>query len=125
MPDPETDADPQDLAETFDETNITPDGEDIATPDVARDVYDATRAEDDSDLDETRDEDFDPDQADEAELEEMLGADEGIDEPRSFRGDNADRVDSEDPQPEDYESEALADEELAKLGYDRKRPASD
>ena len=82
----EMDADEQDMAEVFDETNITEDGEDIAHPDMERDVFDVTSAEDDADDDEFADEDdedFDPDQADDAELDSMMEEDDGIDSPRS------------------------------------------
>ena len=70
------DADDQDQAETFDETNITDDGGDIAHPDMERDVLDVTHAEEDDEDDdfddEAADEDFDPDEADDAEIDSML-----------------------------------------------------
>jgi len=66
MADVDDDADSQDLAEVFDETNITQDGYDIADPDMAPDLYDVTSAEDDDDEDEPEDpDDFDPDEIDE------------------------------------------------------------
>jgi len=114
-PDEPENADGQDLAEVFDETNITEDGEDIATSDMQRDVFDVTAAEDDGDEDDARalDDDFDPDALDEAEYEEIVQAEEDLDEPRSFRGDDADRVSDEDGGPEDFESESRDDEEAA------------
>ena len=114
-------ADDQDQAEIFDETNITRDGEDIAHPDMERDVYDVTSADDD-DLEEDAGledaDDFDPDQVDEAELEFMLESDDGVDEPRSFARDEADLVARGDDQPKDFESRAVSDEDLQELGYE-------
>jgi hypothetical protein len=79
MPDPiETDSDSQDLAEVFDEENITPDGYDIATSDMQRDVFDATSVDEDANEALAPDDDFDPDEADEAELEEILLADDDL-----------------------------------------------
>jgi len=117
----------QDVAETFDETNITPDGDDIATSDMQRDVFDFTAVPEDADLDDALapQDDFDPDAMDEAEYEEVVMAEEDLDEPRSFRGDDADRVGDDDLQPQDLEPEALADEDLAALGYDDPRRPPD
>ena len=114
------DADGQDLAEVFDETNITPDGEDIATPDQQRDVFDATTALDDADEDDTRaaEDDFDPDEVDESELDEIMASGEDLDEPRSFSGYDADRVQDGALQPADLESSNLSDEDLEEIGYD-------
>jgi hypothetical protein len=120
MPDPNNDGDydDQSLAETFDEENITPDGRDIATSDMQRDVFDATSApEDATDSLEPQD-DFDPDQADEAVLAEVVLADEDLDEPRSFTRDDADLVAADDPRPADFEPESLADDDIETLGYD-------
>lgn len=98
------DADDQDLAETFDETHLTEDGGDIAHLDIARDVLDVTRAEDDADDDAFGDDDdFDPDTADDAELDLMLENDDGIDRPRSLVADNADRVTDRADTPADYQ----------------------
>ena len=114
-PDPPEDADGQDLAETFDETNITEDGGDIATSDMQRDVLDVTAAEDDADEDdaraapESRGEEFDPDSLDEAEYEEVVMADEDLDEPRSFAGDDADRVLDAGDGPAGFESDSRED----------------
>jgi hypothetical protein len=116
MPDPdETDA--QDLAEVFDEENITPDGRDIATPDRQRDVYDMTSAAEDADGALAPDDDFDPDAADEAELEQIVMAEEDLDEPRSFTRDPADLVADEALSPADLEADDVSDADLEALGY--------
>ena len=119
-PDEPDEADGQDLAEVFDETNITEDGEDIATSDMQRDVLDVTAAEDDADLDGAlaAEDDFDPDAMDEAEYEEVVRGEEDLDEPRSFAGDDADRVIEGGPQPADLESDGLDDDDLDGPGYD-------
>jgi hypothetical protein len=123
--DPNEGADAQDMAEIFDETNITRDGEDIAHPDMARDVYDVTRAAGDADEDEADVDDFDPDAMDEAELEAMTEADDGIDEARSFAADDADRVASDDIRAADLEADDLSDEDIEALGYDDARKPPD
>ena len=96
MPDPNDadceGSDSQDLAEVFDEENITADGRDIATSDMERDVFDVTSVDEDATEALEPEDDFDPDAADEAELEEILLADEDLDEPRSFGRDDADLV---------------------------------
>lgn len=102
----EMDADEQDMAEVFDEENITEDGVDIATSDMERDVYDVTTAEDDADDDEfadNDDDDFDPDEADDAELDTMMEADDGIDSPRTLSRDDADLVTATEESPADFE----------------------
>lgn len=107
MPDIDADEpDGQDLAEVFDEENITEDGRDIATSDMQRDVYDVTASDEDA-IDALQpDDDFDPDTADEAELEEIVMAEEDLDfdEPRSFARDNADLVADDDLSPADLEA---------------------
>ncbi|MBV8594112.1 MAG: primosomal protein [Caulobacteraceae bacterium] len=119
------DADEQDLAEVFDETNLTRDGEDIAHPDVAADVFDVTRAADDTNDDAYSEdaEDFDPDLVDDAELEEMLEMDDGIDGPRAATADPGDLVLSSAPGPDEED----ADEEDRDLDEDLEDtfPASD
>lgn len=117
MPDQFDDADGQDLAEVFDEENITPDGRDIATSDMQPDVFDATSVEEDANEALEPQDDFDPDSADEAELEEVVMAEEDLDRPRTFARDRADLVAEEDLRPADLESERLSDEDLAALGY--------
>ena len=113
--------DEQDKAETFDETNITPDGGDIAHPDMERDVYDVTAAEDDTDVDgemlAVDEAKLDPDALDESNLDVLEERDDGIDAPRTFRGDNADRVALGGPQAKDFESGRLSDEDHKDLGY--------
>jgi hypothetical protein len=109
MPDPD-DFEGQDLAEVFDEENITEDGRDIATSDLQRDVFDATSVDEDADEALEPQDDFDPDQADEAELEQIVMADEDLDEPRSFARDNADLVTDDDISPADMEAGGVDDE---------------
>jgi hypothetical protein len=113
-------ADDQDQAEIFDETNITRDGEDIANSDLERDVYDVTSAQGDGlegEADEGEDlDDFDPDKADEPELEFMLESDDGVDEPRAAIWDKGEVVTDEDQKTADFESEDLSDAELGNLG---------
>lgn len=120
MPDPKNDAeyDDQSPAETFDEENITKDGRDIATSDMQRDVFDATSVPEDADAALEPQDDFDPDAADEAELEEIALADEDLDEPRTFARDDDNLVAADDPRPADFEAESLADDDLDALGYD-------
>jgi len=119
MPDPEDfEADGQDLAEVFDEENITEDGFDIATSDMQRDVFDATSADEDANEALEPQDDFDPDQADEAELEEIVMAEEDLDEPRSFARGNADLVSTDDLSAADMESADFADEDIEALGGD-------
>ena len=117
MPDPEdSEADGQDLAEVFDEENITEDGFDIATSDMQRDVFDATSVDEDANEALEPQDDFDPDQADEAELEEIVMAEEDLDEPRSFARDDADLVSTDDLSAADMESGDFADEDVEALG---------
>ena len=107
MPDLEQDADSQDLAEIFDETNTTEDGGDIAHPDLALDVYDVTTAEDDADEDQPVDpDDFDPDDIEEGEREAMLEEDDGIDDddPNGAAADPADGVIDGDGSPADFQA---------------------
>jgi hypothetical protein len=103
MPD-QDDADSQDLAEVFDEENITEDGRDIATSDLQRDVFDATSVDEDANAALEPQDDFTPDQADESELEAIVLADEDLDEPRSFARDNGDVVADDDLSPADLEA---------------------
>ncbi|AYV48409.1 primosomal protein [Caulobacter flavus] len=126
---PETDYDPQDVAEVLDETNLTEDGQDIANFDDIEDVYDVTQADDDA----AEDEDDDYDILDESELDDIddeLEAgrdDEGLDverEPLDPVGgglSDEDLVSSDDEEPSDYESTRLADDDIEALGYERRR----
>ncbi|HWA63494.1 MAG TPA: primosomal protein [Caulobacteraceae bacterium] len=126
----------QDLAETFDETNITTDGDDIATSDMQRDVYDVTAMGADAEDSEERvgeedwresldapafpeQGDLDPGEA-RAEGQDLLAETNAYEgEPRSWEADDADRVkDGVDLQPRDLESEGLAGDQLDALGYD-------
>jgi hypothetical protein len=112
MPDPaDFEADGQDLAEVFDEENITEDGFDIATSDMQRDVFDATSTDEDANEALEPQDDFDPDQADEAELEEIVMAEEDLDEPRSFARGDADLVSTDDVSAADMEPGDLDDED--------------
>jgi len=105
IPDP----DGQDQAEVFDEENITPDGREIATSDMQRDVPDVTAADDDADLDEALrdDPDFDPDEMDEAEYEEVVLREEDLDGPELATRGEADLVAEDDGSPADYEGEGF------------------
>lgn len=120
MPDPKNDADYDDQspAETFDEENITEDGRDIATSDMQRDLFDVTSAQEDADEALAPQDDFDPDAADEAELEEITLADEDLDEPRTFARDDDALVAADDPRPADFEAGSLADDDLDAMGYE-------
>ena len=122
MPDlDDNEADGQDLAEVFDEENITEDGRDIATSDMQRDVYDVTSDDGDAIEALAPDDDFDPDQADEAELEEIVMAEEDLDEPRSFARDDADLVADDDVSTADMEAGSLTDDEAEDTGDGRSR----
>jgi hypothetical protein len=125
MPEPNDDEiEGQDLAEVFDEENITPDGYDIATSDMQRDVFDATSVDEDANEALEPDDDFDPDAADEAEIEEIVMAEEDLDEPRSFARDDADGVADDDLQPADLEAGSPGDDDLDALGYEGEAPAA-
>ncbi len=91
------------------------DGRDIATSDMQRDVYDVTSADEDAREALAPEDDFDPDAADEAELEEIVLADEDLDEPRSFARADADLVAADDLRPADYEAGSLADDDADAL----------
>ncbi len=116
MPDPIDAPEGQDEAEAFDEENITEDGRDIATSDMQRDVLDVTTVAEDADLDDVlapAETDFDPDAMDEAEYEEVVLADENLDEPRTFRVDSAGVVTTDDVSPADYEPDDRAEADAA------------
>ncbi|HEX3917930.1 MAG TPA: hypothetical protein VHW60_11380 [Caulobacteraceae bacterium] len=101
----------QDLAEVFDEENITEDGRDIATSDMQADVYDVVTSDEDATDALAPEDDFDPDAADEAELEEIVMAEEDLDEPRSFARGDSSLVADDDPQPADFEAGEAEDAE--------------
>jgi hypothetical protein len=131
VPDPQDfELEGQDLAEVFDEENITEDGRDIATSDMQRDVYDVTASDEDATDALQPEDDFDPDAADEAELEEIVMAEEDLDfdEPRSFARVNADLVSDDDLSSADLEAgerpESAADARLDR-GLEGTFPASD
>jgi len=117
MPDEPDEIEGQDLAEVFDEENITPDGYDIATSDLQADVYDVTSSDEDADEALAPQDDFDPDAADEAELEEIVMAEEDLDQPRSFAADAADLVADDDLSPADFEAAPLSFEEIDDAGH--------
>ena len=123
MPDPD-DFEGQDLAEVFDEENITEDGYDIATPDLQRDVFDATSVDEDADEALEPQDDFDPDQADEAELEQIVMAGDDLDEPRSFERDDADLVADDDISPADMEAGGV-DDDFDSRDDEEERPGPD
>jgi hypothetical protein len=125
MPDFDDDADSQDLAEVFDETNITADGFDIADPDMAPDVYDVTSTDDDDDDDDEDPDDFDPDEVDEAEREAMLEEDDGVDEPRVLPPDEADLVPADEATPEDAAAQVDDIDEKLDKALEATFPASD
>ena len=124
----ETGADAQDMAEVYDETNITEDGENIAHPDMERDVYDVVTAGDDAEDDafaDSDDDDFDPDQADDAELDTMMEADDGIDSPRALARDEADVVTATEESPADFQRETDGEEDdVSYYGDDAERTPS-
>jgi len=121
MPDrDDIEPDGQDLAEVFDEENITEDGRDIATSDLQRDVFDVTSVDEDANEALEPEDHFDPDAADEAELEEIVMAEEDLDEPRSFARDDADLVADESLRPADFEAGGQSDDEIEALEGDRR-----
>ena len=130
---PDEEADDQDRAETYDETHLTEDGDDIARPDMMRNVYDVTVAEDDAGDDDFGDDfededadDFDPDALSESERESLLEEDDGIDDDEGpVTRDSGDLVSIDDDRPSDFEGEAQStgpdDEDLDPGGADARR----
>lgn len=113
--------DDQDRAEVLDETNLTEDGGNIANFDEISDVYDATAAADDSDIDDLdpeRDEaEFDAAEFDDGDLTEDRD-DAGLrtsPEDRSFAADE-DRVTTEDERSRNYEASGGTGDESDKTG---------
>lgn len=104
----------QDRAETLDETNLTDDGAEIANFDDIPDVYDATSAEDDDDLNENDDEDFEEDDVEVMDDElEAARDDEGLDirrEPLTAEADEPGGVPTDADRPADLEGESRPDE---------------
>ena len=132
MPDVQV-PDAQDMAEIFDETNLTPDGADIANADELPDLLDVTRAVGDAD-DEDEDpdaeidwDDVEPDQEDEDENgDEPVLRTQLEDEPETAAaGGDDDPLGGEGVSTEDraasleLESAALSDGQLKALGYKR------
>jgi hypothetical protein len=132
-PEIEYEADAQDRAEVLDETNLTDDGAELANFDEIEDVYDATAADGDEDIDE---DEFDDLVDVEAMDDEDLGDerdDEGMDierEPLAASADEEDDdmdIDSADKVPTSggaarFESHDLSDEQLKTLGYEDEQP---
>jgi len=133
--DPDAPGDGQDLAETFDETNITRDGDDIASSDLQRDVLDVTTiaadaADDDRDAEADWNDsldapafpergDLDPDEAREEGSALLAERNDAVGEPRSFAADNTARIkDGEDLQPSDLEPGSDENLDVETLGYD-------
>ena len=125
-------ADSQDRAETLDETNLTPDGEDIANFDDLVDVFDATSRADDGDvegLQEAEDESEFTD--DDVETITMSADNDRDDEGLSSQGDKpspkARKPGVAGQEARTFESEDRGDEDTANLGYDdeRKPPEHD
>ncbi|RYF92091.1 MAG: hypothetical protein EON95_13565 [Caulobacteraceae bacterium] len=121
MADFENESDAQDRAEVLDETNLTEDGDNIANFDDISDVYDATAAADDADIDDLdpeRDEaEFDAAEFDDGELSEDRD-DAGLraaPEDRSFAA-NEDRVTTEDERSRNYEASGGVGDDSDKTG---------
>lgn len=114
-------SDPQDRAEVLDETNLTADGGNIANFDEISDVYDATSASDDADIDDLdpeRDEaDFDAAEFEDSDLTEDRD-DAGLraaPEDRSFAYDE-DRVTTENERSRNYEASGGTGDDSDKTG---------
>jgi hypothetical protein len=123
MADFDNEPDDQDRAEVLDETNLTEDGGNIANFDDIPDVYDATAAADDADID---DPDPERDEADfeAAEFEDDDMTDERDDaglraasEDRSFAADE-DRVTTEDERSRNYEASGGTGDKADKTGVE-------
>lgn len=141
------DGDPDDLAETFDETHYSEDGEELVEPDLFDDAYDDTQKlgdADDEDALELDEADVDPDAlSDDGDEDDELDAplDEfqpedndipGEDQDGGFDEDalDADEIDGLDQVADadtveggeddftNFQSRRVSDEDLAALGYD-------
>ncbi len=104
MADFDNEPDDQDRAEVLDETHLTEDGGNIANFDDISDVYDATAAADDADID-----DLDPER-DDAGLR-------AASEDRSFAADE-DRVTTEDERSRNYEASGGTGDKADKTGVE-------
>ncbi|MGH6985719.1 MAG: hypothetical protein ACRED9_02615 [Caulobacteraceae bacterium] len=111
----------QDLAEVFDETMTTRDGRDIAHPDMAQGVFDATARAEDAEESES-DDDAESASEDETELDVMLGRDDGVDEEAAPSIDPEDLVSTQDDSPADFESARLPEADEAPSSQ---RPSQD
>jgi hypothetical protein len=145
------DFDPQDQAEAFDESNLSP-GEDMRTFDELPDVEDFTQAAGDRDEDEALAldaDEFDPDAMDDADLEDDdelhyraateeheedldgQGPEDGFNEDRldgqseieglSEEVADADAVSGGEDDFTNFQSRGLDDEDLKRLGYSEER----
>ncbi len=132
----------QDLAEVFDETNLTEDGVNIANFDEIDDVYDATTAQGDArDVEALDADELNPDALDDEDLEDDEDEDQDdkiSDQDAEGRAENADLDDEEEPIMRDADDKAIgptpddvADEvhphqdELLDEGVEETFPASD
>lgn len=122
-------SDAQDRAETLDETHLTEDGRAIANFDEMADVFDATSADDDDDLEGDEDDDLDPDEI--AATLESARDDEGLDIPRDPAALSGGRTEEDQsgnaPDPAekvDDEADPHVDKQLDK-GLKETFPASD
>ncbi|MDB5428996.1 MAG: hypothetical protein JWP35_112 [Caulobacter sp.] len=126
-------ADPQDRAETLDETHLTEDGEDLANFDDIVDVFDATTRRGDNDVEGLEDEedegDFDDDEAELIALNDDERDDEGTDSESDSlaSGDDNNEVSDVADETRTFESEDLSDKEKQALPFDdeRKPPEHD
>jgi hypothetical protein len=128
-------ADPQDRAETLDETNLTEDGEDIANFDNIVDVYDATTRRGDNDVEglegEEDEGDFDDDDVETIRLSDDERDDEGLDSESDRLTSETDdnEVSTMTAEPRSFEPDAkdITEEEKNALPFDdqRKPPEHD
>jgi len=145
---PESDVDAEDIAEAFDETHYSEDGEDLVEPDLFDDAYDDTQKLGDADeeagleLDEGEvdpdaldDEDTEDDELDgqidefQPEDNDIPGGDDldgGFDEDALDENEiegldivaDADTVEGGEDDVSNFQSRRVSDEDLAAMGYD-------
>ena len=126
-------ADAQDLAEVFDETNLTKDGEEIANFDDLPDVYDATQALGDGrDVDALDEDEVDPDALDDDDLEDDPDDDDDVrDELESEPEDALPSDDDDDDVPDEAPTDGAPEhvqrhqDDLLDEGVEETFPASD
>lgn len=122
-------SDAQDRAETLDETHLTKDGRAIANFDEIANVYDATSAADDDDIEGYEDDEFDPDEV--AATLETARDDEGMDIPRDPAALSGGRTEEDKPGTAPDPSEKVGDDadphvdEQLDKGLKETFPASD